>query len=120
MSSYINSADFEALLAAKDVDQLIAVLKRGGTRALQMDAAIALGRLGNEKAVAPLSSIINNKYEWIGTRLKSIEALGHIGGKKAAKLLKELTTYKDFHGDRNDVLAIQAEAKSALNRLGEV
>lgn len=119
MANYINAADFKALLAAEDVDQLIAVLNRGGTRALQMDAAVALGRLGNEKAVSPLETIILNKYEWIGTRLRSIEALGQIGGSKAVTLLKELSSYQDFHGDRNDVLAIQSTAKTALSTLGD-
>jgi len=116
---YINSAEFDSLIAAGDVDQLIAVLKRGGTRALQMDAAVALGKLGNEKAIEPLNAIIENKYEWIGTRQKAILALGEIGGAAAQKILSQLTAYDDFYSSADIVTAIQTSARTALALLGE-
>lgn len=117
MTEIIQKADVKSLLAKKDVNRLIEVLKYGGTRAMQMDAAIALGMIGDEKAITPLVEIISNHYVWIDIRVCAVQSLGRIGGKKAIEALNKAATYKDFHGRSEDVKAIRDAAKTALNLL---
>ena len=49
MTKVIQKADVKSLLDRKDVDGLIEVLQYGGTRAMQMDAAVALGMIGENR-----------------------------------------------------------------------
>ena len=114
MTEYINSADFEDLLSKKDADRLIEVLERGGTRALQMEAADALGKLGDNKAIEPLVKIINVRYWAIQVRISAVKALGRIGGEEGRKALEELATFEDMHGWTDEVEAIRETAKTAL------
>ena len=118
MSDYINEADIESLVAAKDVERLIEVLERGGTRALQMEAATALGKLGDARATPALIKMGNHKWHWIGVRVNSIMALGKIGGAEVQQALSLLTEYEDFHGSQEEVAAIQQAARTALNLMG--
>jgi HEAT repeat protein len=115
MTNYINEADIESLVAAKDIERLIEVLERGGTRALQMEAATALGKVGDARAVPALIKMGNHKWHWIGVRVNAIMALGRIGGAEAREALSSLTEYEDFHGPKEDVAAIQRAATTALN-----
>ena len=114
----IQQADVKSLLAGKYVNRLIEVMKYGGTRAMQMDAAVALGMLGDKKAVDPLVEMINSRY-WIDIRVYAVQALGRIGGQKAIEALNQATTYKDFHGRSEDVEAIRTAAKTALALLSD-
>ncbi len=116
MMKVIQQADVKSLLAGKYVNRLIEVMKYGGTRAMQMDAAVALGMIGDKKAITPLVEIINSSY-WIDIRVYAVQSLGKIGGKEAIEALNKTTTYKDFHGRAEDVEAIRAAAKTALNLL---
>jgi len=115
MTKVIQKADVKSLLDRKDVNELIDVLKYGGTRAMQMDAAVALGMIGEKKAIEPLFEMINNKYAWIDIRVYAVESLGRIGGRKAIEALKKAAVYKDFHGRSEDVEAIRNAAKNTLN-----
>ncbi len=116
-SKVIRDADINSLVTRKDVDELIEVLKYGGTRAMQMDAAIALGMIGKQKAIEPLFKMINNPYAWIDIRVYSVQSLGRIGGKKAIEALNKAAVYKDIHGRTEDVEAIRNAAKTALHLL---
>ena len=117
MTNFINEADIESLIAAKDVERLIEVLERGGTRALQMEAATALGKLGDTRAVPALIKMGNHKWHAIGVRVNSIMALARIGGAEAKQALSELAEYEDFHAPKEEVDAVQQAAKTALNLL---
>jgi HEAT repeat protein len=117
MTEYIKEADIQGLMAAGDVDQLIAVLERGGTRSMQMDAATALGTLADATAVPALIKMGNHKWHWIGVRVNAIISLGKIGGDEARAALLELTEYDDFHAPSEEVEAIQKAAKLALELL---
>jgi len=114
MTKVIQQADVKSLLAKKDVNRLIEVLKSGGTDGMKMDAAVALGRIGEKKAITPLVEIINNHYAYIDIRVYAVQSLGMIGGKKAIEALNKAATYKDFHGRSEDVEAIRDAAKTAL------
>ena len=115
----IQKADVKGLLAGKYVNRLIEVMKYGGTRAMQMDAAVALGMLGDKKAVGPLVEMVNSSSYWIDTRVYAVQSLGKIGGKKAIEALNQATDYKDFHGRSEDVEAIRTAAKTALALLSD-
>ena len=54
MTEFIKDADIKSLVAEKDVERLIEVLERGGTRAMQMEAATALGELRDTRAIPAL------------------------------------------------------------------
>jgi HEAT repeat protein len=111
----IKKADVQGLLDEKDETRLIEVLKYGGTRAMQMDAAVALGTLGRKRAIKPLAEMIDNRYAWIDIRIYAVRSIGRIGGKEAVEALEEAAEYKDFHGSSEDVEAIRKAAKIALN-----
>lgn len=115
MPDYINEADFESLVSEKNIDRLVEVLERGGTRALQMGAADALGKVGDAKAIPALIKMANHKWQWIGVRTNSILALGRIGGPEAVEALSLLVEYDDFHAPSEDVDAIQRAAQTALS-----
>ena len=115
MTEVIQYADVKSLLDRKDVDELIKVMKYGGTRAMQMDAAIALGMIGKKKAIEPLFAMINNPYTWIDIRTYAVQSIGRIGGEKAIEALNKAVAYKDFHGRSEDVEAIRSAAKTALH-----
>lgn len=115
MAKVIKEADIKTLLERKEVNALIEVLKFGGTRAMQMDAAVALGKIRDKRAIEPLSEMVNNKYAWIDIRVYAVQSLGSIGGKKAIEALKRAAVYRDFHGNSEDVEAIKNAAKMALN-----
>ncbi len=115
MMKVIQQADVKGLLTKKDVNRLIEVLKYGGTRSMQMDAAVALGKIGNKKAITPLFEIINSSSYWIGIRVCAVQSLGSIGGKEAFEALNKAANYEDFHGISEDVKAIRDTAKTALN-----
>jgi HEAT repeat protein len=117
MTEYIKEADIQGLMVAHDVEQLIAVLERGGTRAMQMDAATALGKLADEAAVPALINMGNHKWHWIGVRVNSIVSLGKIGGDEARAALVALAEYDDFHAPNEEVEAIQKAAKLAIELL---
>jgi HEAT repeat protein len=117
MTDYINEADFKSLIAENNIDRLIEILERGGTRALQMEAADALGKVGDARAIPALIKMANHKWHWIGVRTNSIISLGRIAGPEAIEALSLLTEYKDFHAPSEDVDAIQRAAKTALSLL---
>lgn len=114
MTDMIHTADIKGLLKEKNVERLIEVLIKGGTRSLQMGAADALGILGDERAIAPLRRIIDGRYWSIFVRTSSVRALGTIGSSKARQALDEYTEFKDFHGSSEDVNAVREAAKAAL------
>jgi HEAT repeat protein len=95
MSKIIKHADVKRLLDEKDVDRLIQVLKYGGTRSMQMDAAVALGRLHDVKAVKPLIEAMNSQYTWFGIRVHAARSLRQIEGKQAKKALEEAAENSD-------------------------
>lgn len=114
MNDYIREADIAGLVAERNIERLIEVLERGGTRDMQMAAASGLGTLADEAAVPALVSMSNHKWHWIGVRVNSIIALGKIGGDEARKALSALTEYDDFHAPSEDVEAIRRAAKLAI------
>jgi len=117
MPDYINEADFESLTSDKNTDRLVEILERGGTRALQMEAADALGKVGDAKAIPALIKMANHKWHWIGVRTNSIIALGRIGGSEAIEALSLLAEYDDVHAPSEEVDAIQRAAETALSLL---
>lgn len=58
---------------------------------MQMDAAVALGKLNSKKAIEPLIEAVNNPNYYPDVRVYAIQSLAKIGGKKASKTLQEAT-----------------------------
>lgn len=100
----------------KILDKLIDLLdhKRMGTR---LEAVIALGEIGDERAVEPLLKIVNSGSERDSddreppeVRRHAVEALGTIGGKAVEKLVDIL---------RNKGSSMRVDAIEALAKLGD-
>jgi hypothetical protein len=112
MTGFIKDAAIKSLVAEKDVERLIEVLERGGTRAMQMEAATALGEHRDTRAIPALSKMgEDDKWHWIGARINSITSLGMIRCEDARDALDALIEYDDFHQISEDVKAIQEAAK---------
>ncbi len=87
----VTEADVVQLLEEKDVDSIIKVLRHGGTRSMQMDAAIALGRIGDPKAVETLIWALGMSSLWPDTRVYAAQSLGSIGGNLAGEAILAAT-----------------------------
>ena len=81
-----------------------------------MDAASAVGRLGDPKAIDALIKISESRSTWLDTRISCIRSIGIIGGEKAIETLKKLEKYEDLYGPAGVEEAIQKAAKLGLNR----
>ncbi|MFC1713411.1 HEAT repeat domain-containing protein [Candidatus Poribacteria bacterium] len=73
---------------SRAVDPIMTALN-GGSLALRQKAAVALGDLAADVAVRPLMSIVNDRNLPIDLRANAAEALGKIGDKSVAPLLRE-------------------------------
>jgi len=98
------------------IDKLIELLdhKRMGTR---LEAVIALGEIGSQRAVEPLLEIVNSgsakdpdDRENPEVRRLAVEALGKIGGKAVTKLVDIL---------QNKGSSMRVDAIQALEKLGD-
>jgi len=79
---------------ADEVDDLILDLKYGSPD-VREDAALALGQIGDEKAVDPLIKALDDEVSWV--RMWAVIALGEIGDTRAVdpliKALKDESPY---------------------------
>lgn len=98
----------DELKAKIDVDGLIKALEYEKDRQVQCDAAKALGKIGDERAVEPLINALKNKDGDV--RRESAEALGKIGDERAVEPLIQALV----DGTSN----VSKEAAEALGNLG--
>ena len=96
------------ILHADEVDKLIMGLKIGGWR-YRRDAAEALGKIGDKRAVEPLIKALGDKKWYV--RRAAAEALGKIGDRRAIDPLVNAL------GDINQFVC--KAAAEALEALGE-
>ena len=72
--------DIRGFEKRKDIGRLIKALRYGSNRVIRARAAVALGRLGNQKALKPLIKVLNDTK---GPQLTAAWALGVIGDDRA-------------------------------------
>jgi len=109
----VNERAIAALGVRKDeqaIDPLIKILKEEKNEIVRNLAAIALGKIGNKRAVEPLIQTMNNDVYWI--RAPAATALGDIGDKQAVDAL--LLSLKN---DNNSM--VRTEATLALGKIGD-
>lgn len=97
--------DIQRMKRGKDVEGLIEALKH---LMVQADAAEALGKIGDVKAVEPLIQALS--FETSSTRASAAEALGKIGDARAKKPLEQALS------DENPY--VQKTASKALKKMG--
>ncbi len=88
-----------------------------GAEALRIrtSAAQALGRLGDDRAIIPLMSILNNRDENYRLRLACAETLGKLGHEQAVTPLIEILT-----DEREKSVYLRESAAKALGMLGDI
>jgi HEAT repeat protein len=75
MSSKFKKLDIEKLKEKKDIKELIKALKYEDSN-IRMFAAIALGEIGDERAIAPLTQSLKDKQEVQNEVLKALVRIG--------------------------------------------
>ena len=105
MSSKFKKLDIEKLKEKKDIKKLIKALKYEDSN-IRMFAAIALGEIGDERAIAPLTQSLKDKEE--KARNEVLKALVKIGDPAVNTLIMAVKDEK-----------LEEGAKSALIKIGE-
>ncbi len=82
---------------------------------LRSAAAQALGKLGDERAIVPLMSILNDKKENYRLRLACAEALGKLGNIQAVTPLVDI-----LNDEREKSVYLKESAAKALGMLGDI
>ena len=82
---------------------------------IRCTAAQALGRMGDDQAIVPLMSILNNKDENYRLRLASAESLGKLGDHDAVAPLINILA-----DDREKSIYLKESAAKALGMLGDI
>jgi hypothetical protein len=82
---------------------------------LRRKAASALGKLGDNRAIIPLMSILSNKTENYRLRLSVAESLGYLGDGYAVKPLIEILS-----DDREKSVYLKESVAKALGMLGDI
>jgi len=82
---------------------------------LRSAAAQALGRLGDDRAIVPLMSILNDKSVNYRLRLAAAESLGKLGDEHAMMPLLEI-----IRDEREKSLYLKESAVKALGMLGDI
>jgi HEAT repeat protein len=105
----------DELKAKIDVDGLIKALEYEKDRQVQCDAAKALGKIGNERAVEPLINALKNKEG--NVRRESAEALGKIGDTRAVEPLVKALGYGSYGPESIVVESLVKMGKPAVEPL---
>jgi HEAT repeat protein len=105
MGSEFGKLDMEKLKEIRDVKELIKALKYGD-RYTRIYAAIALGEIGDERAVAPLTQSLKDEEEEVQNEI--LKALVRIGDPAVDTLIMALNDEK-----------LEEVAKVALIKIGE-
>ncbi len=108
-----------------NLKNLLAALKSKDWRT-RLEAAVALGKIGDAKAVGPLIKCLKHKDVTVGdcaaTR-HAVEALGRIGDRRAVDPLIQALKHEDFDVRAEAVVALQnigdTQAIKALERTSE-
>lgn len=82
---------------------------------LRCAAASALGKLGDNRAIIPLMSILNDKNENYRLRLAAAESLGKLGDDHAVKPLIDILS-----DEREKSVYLKESAAKALGMLGDI
>jgi HEAT repeat protein len=100
--------DVQRLLINKDIDGLIDALGYQDDHNIRLDAASALGRIGDEKAVDPLIIALDDEPR---VREVSAKALGEIGDPRAVDSLISMLDNADWE--------IRGTIAKALGKIGD-
>jgi len=95
----------------RKLEALIQALKyedTDGSMYFRGDAALALGKIGDARAVEPLIEMLNKDEDWY-VRSCVAEALGDIGDARAVEVLTEALSDEDF--------SVQTAAQEALGKI---
>jgi HEAT repeat protein len=82
---------------------------------LRCTAVRALGRMGDDRAIIPLMSLLNDRSENYRLRLDAAESLGKLGDQHAVKPLLDIVS-----DDREKSLYLKESAVKALGMLGDI
>jgi HEAT repeat protein len=82
---------------------------------LRCAAAVALGKIGDGRAIIPLMSILNNRDENYRLRLASAESLGRLGDEYAVKPLIDVLA-----DEQEKSVYLKESAAKALGMLGDI
>jgi HEAT repeat protein len=113
--------DIKTLVANSDVEGLIEATAFEGDAKIRVAAAEALGELRDPSAIAPLISLLNEKYHvYNGPHQKAVDALGEIGSPALDILITTLKNAKRsddpyFDEDAN----LRAGTARALGKIGD-
>ncbi len=100
--------DVETLERKRDVKQLIKALSYKKDAGVREDAAIALGEIGDARAVEPLIKALSDSNE--NVRENAADTLGEIGDARAAESLIRMRDDPDSD--------VRQNVKHALAKLG--
>jgi HEAT repeat protein len=69
---------------------------RGRYRTLKKEALLAIGRIGDRRALDPLSRLVQRSHwifpqRWNELKLSAVEAIGHLGGESAQQFLRRVS-----------------------------
>lgn len=93
------------------VEPICALIERTNDPALLKQAALALGRLGDRRAVPVLARLLADESRAFVARQAAAEALGQLGGDEARQALMAALT--------DDLASIRQAARQALRRLAD-
>lgn len=82
---------------------------------LRCAAAVSLGKIGDNRAIIPLMSVLNNKEENYRLRLAAAESLGRLGDDFAVKPLIDILS-----DEREKSVYLKESAAKALGMLGDI
>ncbi len=82
---------------------------------LRIAAVQALGRMGDDRAILPLMSLLNNRDENYRLRLTAAESLGRLGDSHATTHLVQI-----LNDERENSLYLKESAVKALGMLGDI
>lgn len=90
-------------------------VKSDDSMRLRCAAAAALGKLGDNRAIIPLMSVLNDKEQNYRLRLAAAESLGKLGDEYAVKPLIDILS-----DDREKSVYLKESVAKALGMLGDI
>ena len=106
---FFGSPDINHMEDKRDIEGLKRVLATGKTRAIKIEAAEALGKIGDDRAVLSLLSVL--AHDDNDVRTFAAIALGRIGDPRAVEPL--IATLSDHHHE------VRSSAALALGKLAD-
>lgn len=112
--------DINKMRNSKDIDGLIKALRHQDIR-IRMNAAYAIGDVGDRKGVEPLIEVLKDPIQGWGIRMVAATSLGKLHDERAIEPLEALATGKDTTAADAATIAIariRGDAPSLIEALG--